>query len=167
MPGPLYPYGSGSKIQRVAQNIARSREKSRFCVYGTSKAVAASALTGGRTEETCLTRLAVDDPVKLTCANRATSHDKVGGLSELALWVPNLLASSATTHAPSDGTPSYLSANQSCRAQIAKQSSRSRGRSGTNIWLLVSKVIDSLAVGYPFSIVHLPEFENQRRILFK
>jgi hypothetical protein len=30
-----------------------------------------------------------------------------------------------------------------------------------------SKVIDSLAAGYPFSIVHLPEFENLRLILFK
>jgi len=31
----------------------------------------------------------------------------------------------------------------------------------------LSKVIDSLAAGYPFSIVHLLEFENRRRILFK
>ena len=30
-----------------------------------------------------------------------------------------------------------------------------------------AKVIDSLAAGYPFSIVHLLEFENRRRILFK
>jgi hypothetical protein len=41
------------------------------------------------------------------------------------------------------------------------------GLSNLEIWLLVSKVIDSLAVGYPFSIVHLPEFENRRRIIFK
>jgi hypothetical protein len=31
-----------------------------------------------------------------TCANRATSHDAVGGLSELAIWAPNFCASSAT-----------------------------------------------------------------------
>jgi hypothetical protein len=31
----------------------------------------------------------------------------------------------------------------------------------------LSKVTDSLAAGYPFSIVHLLEFENRRRILFK
>jgi hypothetical protein len=31
----------------------------------------------------------------------------------------------------------------------------------------LSKVIDSLAAGYPFSIVHLLEFENRHRILFK
>jgi hypothetical protein len=31
----------------------------------------------------------------------------------------------------------------------------------------LSKVIDSLAAGHPFSIVHLLEFESQRRILFK
>jgi hypothetical protein len=31
----------------------------------------------------------------------------------------------------------------------------------------LSKVIESLAAGYPFSIVHLLEFENRRRILFK
>ena len=31
----------------------------------------------------------------------------------------------------------------------------------------LSKVIDFLAAGYPFSIVHLLEFENRRRILFK
>ena len=31
----------------------------------------------------------------------------------------------------------------------------------------LSKVIVSLAAGYPFSIVHLLEFENGRRILFK
>ena len=31
----------------------------------------------------------------------------------------------------------------------------------------LSKVIDSLAAGYPSSIVHLLEFENRRRILFK
>jgi hypothetical protein len=31
----------------------------------------------------------------------------------------------------------------------------------------LSKVVDSLAAGYPFSIVHLLEFENRRRILFK
>ena len=30
----------------------------------------------------------------------------------------------------------------------------------------LSKVIDSLAAGHPFSIVHLLEFENRRRILF-
>jgi hypothetical protein len=30
----------------------------------------------------------------------------------------------------------------------------------------LSKVIDSLAAGYPFSIVDLLEFENRRRILF-
>jgi hypothetical protein len=31
----------------------------------------------------------------------------------------------------------------------------------------LSMVIDSLAAAYPFSIVHLPEFGNRRRILFK
>jgi hypothetical protein len=45
--------------------------------------------------------------------------------------------------------------------------SRIRGRAAANIWPPVSKVIDSLAAGYSFSIVHLLEFENRRRILFK
>jgi hypothetical protein len=32
----------------------------------------------------------------IATANRATSHDAVGGLSELAIWAPNFCASSAT-----------------------------------------------------------------------
>jgi hypothetical protein len=37
----------------------------------------------------------------------------------------------------------------------------------TSVCAVVSKVIDSLAAGYPFSIGHLLEFESRRRILFE